>query len=138
MPGVGAAGMMERLARSTRSRHEGQTAKGEDHVNTKTFDALTRHTATVSRRTSFRVLGGAAAAGALAAPAVVNAGKAGENARKRCQRQRGQCLAFVAEACQPETDSQACEARYTPCCRHFAQCDTDKGLECFFRPIVEV
>jgi hypothetical protein len=138
MPAAAAAGMMDRPAKSMRSRHDGQSEEGEDHVNTSRFDALTRHAAVVSRRGSFRVLGGAAVAGALAAPATVTAGKGGEKVRKRCQKQRGQCLSYVAEACNSETNSQACEALYTPCCGHFAQCDAGKGLECFFRPIEEL
>lgn len=107
-------------------------------MNTSRFDAWTRHADAVSRRGSFRVLGGAAVASALAAPTAANAGKGGEKARKRCQKQRGQCLAFVTEACKSETDSQACEALYIPCCGRFAQCDAGKGLECFFRPIDEL
>lgn len=104
-------------------------------MNASRFDAVTRQAAVVSRRGSLRVWGGAAVAGALAAPVAANAGKSGKNARKRCQKQREQCLAFVVEACESESSPQACEALYNPCCGHFARCEAGQGLACFFRPI---
>lgn len=99
---------------------------------TRFADALQRPAAAVSRRGSLRVLGGAALTSAFAAPTVAVAGKAGKKARKRCKRQRGQCLASIEKFCQPKADPNACESLFTPCCEHFAACSAAKGIECLF------
>jgi hypothetical protein len=99
-------------------------------MDTGILDKMTRGAAAMSRRGSLRSLGGAALGSALAAPALARAGKAGKKGQKRCQRQRGQCLAFVEEFCQPKGDPNACEAIVNPCCENFAQCNAGKGIEC--------
>ena len=96
------------------------------------FTATTRQVAAVSRRTSLRLLGGAALTGAVAAPATAIAKNAGTKTQQRCKRQRGQCLAFAAEFCQPKGDPNACEAQFGPCCEPFARCNAGQGIECLF------
>jgi hypothetical protein len=105
-------------------------------VNTKAFDILTRRAGAVSRRGSLRLLGGAALAGVLAAPAAVSARKGGKNGQKRCKRQRGQCLAFVDEFCQPKADPSACKAQFSPCCEPFARCKAGQGIECLVEKLI--
>lgn len=106
-----------------------------------TFDTITRHAAgVVSRRGSLRLLGGAALAGALAAPELTSAGKGKvkKQANKQCKKQGGQCRAFVLETCAQVEDRQACEEAYAPCCKHFERCDAGAGLRCFSEPIGEL
>jgi hypothetical protein len=105
-------------------------------VNTTAFDILTRRAGAVSRRGSLSTLGGAALAGILATPAAVSAGKGGKNGQKRCKRQRGQCLAFVEEFCQPKADPNACETQFSPCCESFAECKAGLGIECLFEALL--
>lgn len=96
-------------------------------MNVHMFDTVTRRAAgVVSRRRSLLTLGGAAL-GAIAAPAVAEAGKAGKQARKRCQRQRVQCRNLFVARC---NGSINCEEAFLPCCEHFARCDAAAGIEC--------
>lgn len=106
-------------------------------MNTRTFDTMTRGAAAVSRRGSLRLLGGAALGSALATPALAAAGKTGKKGQKRCRRQRGQCLAFVEEFCQPKGDPGACEEQLSPCCEHLARCSAGEGIECLFSEVFE-
>jgi hypothetical protein len=110
--------------------------KREDVMDIKTFDAIARQVAAVSRRGTIRALGGAAMAAGLAAPTVIRAGEAGKNGRKRCKRQRGQCLAFFAEFCEPKDDPAGCLEEVRPCCEHFARCNAGAGIECLFETIL--
>lgn len=100
-------------------------------MDTGIFDALARRAA-MSRRGSLRALGGAAMTGVLAAPMAASAGKAGRKAPKRCQRQRGQCLAFVKEFCAPKELPEVCQGFLSPCCADFASCRAGEGIACLF------
>jgi hypothetical protein len=104
-------------------------------MKTTTFDAVTRHASAVSRRDSFRSAGAAALAGALAATAAGASKGKGKKSKDRCKRQRGQCLAFVEEFCQPKAEPQSCEAGLAPCCEDFARCDAGQGIECIVQAI---
>lgn len=95
--------------------------------------STTRQAAVVSRRASLRVLGGAAVAGALGAPAAASAGYAGKKARRRCQKQRGPCIAAIEDTCASTIDPAVCEASLGPCCAHFARCNVRTGILCLFK-----
>jgi hypothetical protein len=105
-------------------------------VKTSTFDAMTRHAASVSRRGTFRLASAAALAGALATPAASGEGKAGKKSRHRCKKQRGKCLAYAAKFCEPKAEPQSCQAALSPCCAHFARCAAGQGIECFIEAIL--
>jgi hypothetical protein len=104
-------------------------------MNARTFEAMARHAASLSRRGSLRVLGGAALTGAIAAPTAAVAGKAGNKAQKRCKRQLGQCLASVEAFCEPQQLPAVCEAFLNPCCEHFSRCEAGQGIACLFAGI---
>jgi hypothetical protein len=108
----------------------------EAAMNTRRFDSMARHATALSRRGSRRVLGGAALVGAITAPRIVSAGKAGKKAQKRCKRQRGQCLAYVEEYCEPKIGSDICKEVFNPCCEHFAGCNAGQGIECLFSKLL--
>ena len=114
-------------------------------MQNRSFDTITRQaTGVISRRGSVRLLSGAALAGALGAPELAGAGKAGKRARnkkqaaKRCKQQGGPCRAFVTEGCALTEDPQACEAAFFPCCTHFERCNAGAGLTCIAEPGVEL
>ena len=109
-------------------------------MKTSAFDTFARHAASVvSRRGSLRLLGGAALAGALAAPELAGAGKGkSKKSPKQCKRQGGQCRAYVAETCAQLEDPQECLEVYTPCCEHFERCNAGAGLRCFSGPVGEL
>jgi hypothetical protein len=112
----------------------------EDLVKNSALDTITRHAAgVVSRRGSVRLLSGAALAGALAAPELAGAGKAGKKAKKqaakRCKQQGGPCRAFIAEGCALTEDPRACEEAFFPCCAHLERCDAGAGLTCIAGPV---
>jgi hypothetical protein len=96
---------------------------------------MARRAASLSRRGSLRVLGAAALTGVVSAPADI-AGKAGDKSQKRCQRQRGQCLAYVAEYCEPKIGADICKELFNPCCEHFASCHAGQGIECLFSKLL--
>jgi hypothetical protein len=100
-------------------------------MDVKTFDAALRRAGALSRRGSLRTLGGAALIAGLAAPAAARAGKPGKNGRKRCQRQRGQCLAWNTSFCEAIPGGlEACIAALRPCCEPFARCNAGEGIAC--------
>jgi hypothetical protein len=101
-------------------------------MNTTMFDTLARQTAAVSRRGSFRVLGGAALAAGLAGQEAARAGKAGKKARQRCKKQRGECLNTIKAFCALMAEPSSCEAGFSSCCEHFARCKAGQGIECLF------
>jgi hypothetical protein len=71
--------------------------------------------------------------GRSGAPGVTATVKTGKTAKKRCQKQRGQCLAFLTDFCDGNVN---CEARSpVPCCEHFAQCDAAAATECILRAL---
>jgi len=103
----------------------------EASMNTTAIKAVMRHAAdAMSRRGSFRVLGAAALAGALAAPQVASAGKAGKKVQKRCRKQRDQCVSAVVAFCASFVDPPECEEIYGSCCEHFARCNPRAGFGC--------
>jgi hypothetical protein len=103
----------------------------EARVNGASSDTVIRHAANaVSRRRSFRMVGGAALAGALAAPAVASSGKAGKKGQKRCKRLRAQCVSAVVEFYASFVDPPECEGIYRLCCEHFARCSPRAGIGC--------
>jgi hypothetical protein len=104
-------------------------------MDSKKVEAMARQVAVVTRRGTFRALGGAALTAGLAAPAVARAGK---NGQKRCRRQRGQCRAFVEEFCEPKGDPATCEEGGNPCCEHFARCNAGAGIACLFEAVLGV
>ncbi len=106
-------------------------------MNIKTFDAKVRQAGALSRRGSFRAVGGAALIAGLAAPATTRADKTSKNGRKRCQRQRGQCRAVLETFCEPKADPETCAEGVFPCCEHFARCDAGAGIACLFDAILE-
>jgi hypothetical protein len=97
------------------------------------IDTLTRYAAgAMSRRGSLRLLGGAGLASVLATPVAARPGKGRKNARRRCTRQKAQCLAFFKAYCAPLEEPQACEASWVPCCESFAACRAGAGIACIF------
>ncbi len=103
----------------------------ETRMNGPPVDTLIRHAAkAMSRRGSFRVLGGAAVTGTLAAPAVARAGKAGKKGQSRCKRLRDHCVAAVVEFCAPVVEPPLCEGIYGSCCEHFARRNPRAGFDC--------
>jgi hypothetical protein len=111
------------------------------HANT--LDAMARTAGSVrDRRASLKALG-LAALGATAVPSLAQAGKAGKKAKKKCQRQRGQCQTFVETSLCVEPARGAgvdvsgegavvvsCVEFFRPCCDFFAQCQAGQGLSC--------
>ena len=78
------------------------------------------------RRTSLRLLSGAALA-AVVTPAAATAAKTGKKDKKRCQRQREACRASVVARCEGFT---ACEQALLPCCEPLAQCNGAAAVAC--------
>ena len=109
------------------------------------FNGFTRRAASaVSRRHSLQI--GAAAVAACAWQPMRNAvaGNGGNNAGKKCRRQRGQCAEVVRERCQPVEFKAGAEAiaapddcvkRLLPCCEHFAKCQAGAALDCLMKPL---
>jgi hypothetical protein len=97
-------------------------------MNDATFVSRLQRVAMVSRRGSLRVLGGAALAGAIAAPAATEAGKSGTKARKLCQRQKSGCEEVVRAQC---GDNATCVNATLPCCALLAECKGREATECF-------
>jgi hypothetical protein len=102
-------------------------------MNNSTFSAVMRRAGcAVSRRGSFRLLGRAGLAGAVAAASHA-AGKAGKNRKKgatRCRQLGEQCRRGVVEICQGRLDPVACQEFHAPCCEHFARCRVSAGVVC--------
>lgn len=101
-------------------------------MKTNVFDQFVRRAVAVSRRGSFRVLGGATLASALAAPGPTGAAKAAKNAKQRCRRQEGACEAAVRTYCE---GLQNCLDGFLPCCRFLATCQAGAYVECVFGPL---
>ena len=113
-----------------------------------TFEPFVRRaTAAVSRRASLLAVGATALAPALGGPSLVQAGKAGKKAKKKCKRQRGQCETFiVTEVCAVDGTTRQgaiggegipnCVEVFTPCCDFFAQCQAGEGLSCLNQKVV--
>jgi hypothetical protein len=100
----------------------------------------------MDRKTSLKILATAAIAAITVRPSTATAGKVGKKAKKRCQAQRDQCLAFLqnsfcrrrrlavaAEGLPEEEIDPECVAFYTPCCDSFGSCDAASGFPCFRR-----
>jgi hypothetical protein len=97
-------------------------------VNASIYDRFTRHAAAMPRRRSLLTLGGMGLT-ALVIPASAGAGKDRKASLKRCKRQREPCRAFMAERCE---GSELCEEAFFRCCEHFARCEAEAGLACWF------
>ncbi|MFN8591014.1 MAG: hypothetical protein U0031_06070 [Thermomicrobiales bacterium] len=112
------------------------------------FDGLARRAArTFDRKTALTMLGGMAALAAIPGDDA-EAKSSGKNAKKRCQQQKPECLAFVKDricnrtevateaVAAPDTE---CIAFYSPCCDAFAQCLAGEGFACLLRrqPVAE-
>lgn len=95
---------------------------------TQPFAGALRATRALSRCGTLLTAMGAVVAAAAPPLAPAAAGKSRNKARKRCQRQRDQCRAFLTAYCAPQTDSQACEALHLPCCDPFARCDAEPAV----------
>lgn len=93
------------------------------------YEITRRAAAAVTRRHSFLLMGGVAAAAATAPAA--EAGEAGKKARKRCKRQRGACRASVEEFC---GGTPACLDHLLPCCEFLATCNARESTACLIRP----
>ena len=102
-------------------------------MNRAAFDSLARRTgAAVSRRASLVTLGGAALGAAVAAPALVDAGKAGKKAKKKCKKQVGKCKTVVEEFCADlGGEVQECLDALNPCCAFLKTCNSGASTECF-------
>jgi hypothetical protein len=103
---------------------------GGDVVVSHIVGAMTRQAVAISRRASLRLLGGAAAGGALAAPAAARARKGAKQAKKRCEQQEAQCSAAVTAYCGKLIEPAACESVYLPCCPRFTECNVEAGIAC--------
>jgi hypothetical protein len=100
-------------------------------VNQTTFDIIARHAGNaVSRRGSLRLLGGATLTGAIAAAGTAGAKKGPQQNQERCRKQGQECREFFAEFCAGTVDPENCKELVLPCCKHFARCQTGKGLAC--------
>jgi hypothetical protein len=94
------------------------------------FNPITqRATASISRRNSLIAFGGTAFLASAFSPGSVHAGKAGKKAKKRCKKQRAQCVASIERFCEGEPAEQCVEPR-VPCCDFFAKCAVSAGLQC--------
>jgi hypothetical protein len=106
------------------------------------FDAVSRSAGeAVTRRSSLLTLGGAALAAVLAAPVVGVAGKSNKNknkdkqqkqkvqkqARKLCQKQVGECKAFLAESCEA---GASCAVVIEVCCPLLGSCQNGAFWTC--------
>jgi hypothetical protein len=112
-------------------------------MHAQTFDTLTRQTASsVSRRRSLLALGGAAVAGALAAPMLALASKDSKKAKKKkkkkCNGQIGQCEDFFTDLCaNPDAECEPDElaaARF--CCSQLKNCKAGEAVSCFFSLVI--
>jgi hypothetical protein len=81
----------------------------------------------MSRRGSLRVVGGAALAGALTAPAVAN-GARDSDKDKVCKRLRTGCEEEVRSVCQ---GNKTCLNAVLPCCALLGRCKGRAATECF-------
>jgi hypothetical protein len=108
----------------------------EDAVSQQAFDAFTRRAAEgVTRRTSFFALV-AAALGATAAPARVEAGDR-SMCNRRCAAQADTCANTVIAFCDANFGTvsarERCNARCGACCDDFSRCDhrdVENGVYC--------
>jgi hypothetical protein len=97
-------------------------------VKDRNFDVLSRRAAeAVSRRGSFRVLGGAALASVLARPGGTRAGKATKKARKKCKQQKVGCEEYVVAA---YSNCETCRNALFPCCALLGQCQGREATKC--------
>lgn len=111
------------------------------------FDGLARRAArTFDRKTALTMLGGMAAMAAIP-DGNAEAKPSGKQAKKRCQQQKPECLAFVRDQiCSRAVATEAvaapdeeCIAFYSRCCDPFAQCLAGEGFACLLRrrPVAE-
>jgi hypothetical protein len=100
-------------------------------MNTRAFDALTRHAAdAVSRRAALVTLGGAALAAAVASPGVSAAKKrvgktCKKKEKKRCNNDAAACRTTLVLGCVGDDE---CIALLTPCCD---TCSANGFFACF-------
>jgi hypothetical protein len=106
-------------------------------MNDRYVALLTRYAAgRVSRRASLLTLGTVGVA-ALTGPTVTEARKkkrkqsAGEKARQKCQKQVGQCVAFLTPTCDGDLD---CQAQVRRCCPEVGTCDVVGLFTCVSAP----
>jgi hypothetical protein len=122
----------------------------EDFMEGSLFDAFTRRAAAAAtRRLSFLTLGASALGAAIAGSSLVQAGKAGKKAKKKCKRQRGQCEEFFATdfcvhrtaAAREDVSAEgpvSCVDIFRPCCDLFAQCKAGEALSCINEKVIEI
>lgn len=94
------------------------------------YEITCRAAAAVTRRHSFLLMGGVAAA--VATPLTAEAGEAGKKVRKRCKRQRGECRASVEEFCE---GNSTCLDHLLPCREPLAICNARESTECLIQPL---
>lgn len=118
-----------------------ESPRVEEIMDDVSFDGLARRAArTFDRKTALATFGGLAAAAAVPS-AAMEAKDAAKKAKKRCQRQKPQCLAFVRDViCNRAAarDSRLvelvdCFDFYAPCCDEFAECKAAEGFACLLR-----
>ena len=103
------------------------------------IEAIGARSAALSRRASLLILGGVGLA-ALAHTAPARAGKVGNTAKKRCNRQIGQCAESVGSFCDRiagSVEPAVCEALFLPCCQSFQGCQARAAYDCMFAGLIE-
>jgi hypothetical protein len=103
------------------------------------FLAQTRR---VAQRRPLLTLAAGAVTAAVPGPATARASKAGKNkntkAKKRCTKQREQCVTAVSAFCATWSDPAACEGLFLSCCARFTGCNVEPGLACLYAAFSDV
>lgn len=134
MPGQGSAVI---LCMNTFEPHQAMPSTSlENPMPEQHFARLTHHaTATITRRRALMTAGGAALATAVGGPVTTEAGKAGENAKRKvkktCQRQAAACRQTWNDRCATDVECEAANLqRILACCAPLADCRAGAALDC--------
>ncbi len=92
------------------------------------FDALTRQTRRLGRKTSLKLLGGSVAALAAARPLAGEAKKScGKKCREKCEKQVAPCKEYWTGFCDEDDE---CRAYFHGCCESLKSCNGDAYFAC--------